>query len=361
MTKRPPVGRPREHRACAAAAPVVHLLRPLDVFLLSLGHLPETPLNLLAVRLSAIAVGAVLSLFAASLLVRGAPAELRKDAERAEAELEDLLRPHDLHHDPTPAGMVHAQFSGPLQTTVYALAFGAAAAACLSAANAKPIAFEVLKRVAFAGAIAVVGWAAIVVQHLALSRAARNRPADAETLCSLKDALRLVTAGAAVLGCLQVLGAPTAPLFALGSVASISLGLATQVTAANLVSGAAILLSGHLRVGDKVTLPNSSQLGFVTAFSLDSATSALRQLLIRRCLIDARFCSHHGGHDHRFAWMRLVLAWQRLTPLVSFCAQRGVCKIRHPQQCARFVCVAHFWLTRFLACCRSHAAYTRAS
>lgn len=275
--RRAPPAPPRAPRASVlAAAPP--LLGPGGLALRLL-QLPSTPEHLLGVRLAGVALSAATAWVLLAAASRAAPPRWGADADAAEAELEAWLQLHGLHDEhatpaaeaataalatlsPTAATGLHSRFLRPLRFAILAAAAVAAGASAASYFHAPPLVFLALRRALACAAFGVSSWLLVALQQLALARAARAHPPDAPSLAGLKEALRAATAGVGLLAAAQAAGAPAAPLLALGSVGGLSFGLATQVTASNLVSGAAILLSRHLRVGDKVGLPGTGEKGF---------------------------------------------------------------------------------------------------
>lgn len=183
---------------------------------------------------------------------------------------------HDALSLGTKGRLLHAHLAEPLRLfVIFSLAIGVAEALLRFWCAPYSLLLNLAKLWEL-GSLATLGRAAAHGSQLALAAFARDHPSQVQrsTLLGLSTLVSRSISAACVLTGLHLLGAPMGPLLALGSVGSLSLGLATQVVAGNLVAGASLLMSRPFTIGEKVEIPGRNLKGYVQSFSVDCTTIA---------------------------------------------------------------------------------------
>jgi len=263
----------RRHRTHALPA-TAYSLPTLQLAQAALSSL--SPPALLGLQLSTLAVSTAASLKLLSWA--STHAEPLAEAERT-LEAEATLLERELETSlALPAGsgrLLHSHLSHPLRTFLLVSTCVAALHATFSALHAPATLFVALTAGWRLLAVACAAWTAVFAQQVAFSRWAAATPANAPALGALRTVTERATGAVALLLALHYAGLPLGPLLALGSVGGLSLGLATQVAASNVVAGACLLLARPYVLNDKIDLPGRAMTGFVTRFGIDSTTLTL--------------------------------------------------------------------------------------
>ena len=113
-------------------------------------------------------------------------------------------------------------------------------------------------------------WVAMCVQQATFALEANLDPRSAHTW---KELSRLFKHALAVVGTVlafRYAGVPLGPLVALGGVGGLTLGLAVQAAASNVVAGATLLVESAFLVDEKIEVGKNGLVGWVTRFGLAS-------------------------------------------------------------------------------------------
>jgi hypothetical protein len=198
---------------------------------------------------------------------------------QAELETETVELEHDLERTlnlPPGAGrFLHSHLAHPLR---FFIAASSTIAGALLICSSMHVPSRISVALFVAWKVAACVWATYTAVHVeqlafvAWQKAHKEAASALQPLCLLAEK---VTLGIGALLCLYIAGIPLAPLLALGSVGGLSVGLATQTVAANIVSGAALLVARPFSMGDKIDLPGRNLLGVVRRFGIDSTTITL--------------------------------------------------------------------------------------
>ena len=199
-------------------------------------------------------------------------AELEQEVDTVTADIE-----YTLNLPLGSARLLHSHLAHPLRFLVFATSAAAAALLVCSAARLPPGVGAAVLTTWQVALCAWATWTAVFAQQLAFM--AWQKTHDAAGMAAAMQPLRrlseVATLGVGCLLCLRVAGVPLAPLLAVGSVGGLSLGLATQTVAANIVAGASLVVARPFSVGDKIDLPGRGLLGVVRRFGIDSTTITL--------------------------------------------------------------------------------------
>ena len=185
---------------------------------------------------------------------------------------------YTLNLPPGSGRLLHSHLAHPLRFLVFATSAAAAALLICSSARLPPAVGAAVLTSWQVALCAWATWTAVFAQQLAFMTWQKTH-AEAVGMAAAIQPLRrlseIATLGVGMLLCLHVAGVPLAPLLAFGSVGGLSLGLATQTVAANIVAGASLVVARPFSVGDKIDLPGRNLLGVVRRFGIDSTTITL--------------------------------------------------------------------------------------
>ncbi len=189
----------------------------------------------------------------------------------------------DAEAPPQAPSLLHAYFTRPASTLVWATA-AAASARCVLRATAEGfnagapwsvLGIDALSLVSLAWRLALVAcltWAVQLSNAAALERAAERHPRHKASYYALRDAISRGTYFAAALAALSVLHVPLSAVLTFSGVGGVALGVGAQAAARNALSGAFLMLSHAIHEGDYVELVGKGLSGTVMDLSLTSTT-----------------------------------------------------------------------------------------
>ena len=268
-------------------------------FSAALASLSSAPLlQVLAVQLSLLSIATRAGLSLVAWASAHEPADEPVSREPTELEAALALPPGSTGR------LFHAHLSAPARLLLKSSALCLGAMLCLRAFSAQPLLLSLLLALWRSLAVFCASWAAVCAVQIAFSHLSAQHPALRATLETLRVLCERFVAGVGLLYALHALGAPMGPVLALGSVGGISLGLASQVAAGNLVAGACLLLARPFAVHEKIEVrrrrerakgllfhttllafscqvPGLNVIGWVTRFGLD-VTEIVQEARLRQ-------------------------------------------------------------------------------